>query len=215
MSEASGVPSAPVNLETSLAPVIAQARRSEKTEAVCARAGGRWQLELWGSLPPTWVGSLALHCSGVGIDIAEGRGCRVGVSRWAARFVLKAPRGGPELHAFDFLRMARRRPSGAMTSVMPRLDAFEIVRGAAGIEVSVRGRDEPGFLAGVLQRFALFGMHADRFSVGSEGERAVDWFVVKAVGGRDPAPDSVAALRSALSACLVSRERSALSTLLR
>ncbi|HEU4430786.1 MAG TPA: hypothetical protein VFT98_18640 [Myxococcota bacterium] len=209
------MPTAPVNLEASLAAVIAQARRTEKSEAVCARAGGRWQLELWGSLPPTWAGSLALHCSGVGIDIAEGCACRVGPSRWAARFALKAPRGGPELHAFDFLRMARRQPSGAMSSAMPRLDAFEIVRGAAGIEVSVRGRDEPGFLAGVLQRFALFGMHAERLSVGSEGERAVDWFVVKATGGRDPAPDSVAALRVALNACLAARERSALSTLLR
>jgi hypothetical protein len=209
------VPSAPGNLEASLAPVIAQARRTEKTEAVCARAGGHWQLELWGSLPPTWAGSLALHCSGVGIDIAEGRGCRVGALRWAARFALKPPRGGPELHAFDFLRMARRRPSGAMNSALPRLDTFEIVRSTAGIEVSVRGRDEPGFLAGVLQRFALFGMHADRFVVGSEGERASDWFLVKAIGGRDPAPDSVAALRAALKACVASRERPALSTLLR
>ncbi len=220
MSRARGAP-APVDLEVSLAPVIAQARLSEKTEAVCTRAGERWQLELWGSLPPSWAGSLALHCAGVGIDIVEGSGCRIEAARWAARFVLSPGRGhatpgrgDAELHAFDFLRMARRRPSGAMHAALPRLESFEIVRlpGSGGFEVSVRGFDEPGFLAGVLERFALFGLHADRFIVGSEGELAADWFVLRTTGGRMPSPDSVAALRSALTACLSSSGRARAAT---
>jgi hypothetical protein len=194
-----------LDVEAQLAGLVAQARASTKALARCARSARGVSLEIWGTLPPSWAGSFSLHCFGVGLDIASGLGCRISPAQWAARFELATERPR-DVHAFDFLRMARRKPSGAMHAALPRLDAFTLVRHASGgLAAQVRGRDEPGFLAAVLQRFALFELHPDRFVLGSDGDRAVDAFLLRGASAAEPAPADAAALRRALEDCLPPR----------
>ncbi len=190
--------------EVRLGKALERARSGEQTGFTCEREGKRWRLELWGLLPPHWSGNLSLQCWSAGIDIAEGVAFRVPGARWGAAFWIAPVRGSLDLRPFDFLRMARRRPSATTRAGLPRLDSFEIERPLAGgaLHVSIRGKDEPGFLAALLERFALFALLPDRFVIGSEGDRAVDWFALQAIGGADPSPQSAAALRGALAACL-------------
>lgn len=191
-----------LEIERALAGVIAQARDAKEPSAVCARSATGVRLEIWGTLPAAWSGNLSLHCAGIGLNVDGGMGCRISASQWAARFELSSDRP-VDVHAFDFLRMARGADAGQPRPAVPRLDAFELSRQAGrGLAAAVRGPDQPGFLAAVLQRFALFGLHPERFVLASVGDRAEDSFVLKTVGGADPSSECAAALRSALTACL-------------
>ena len=62
----------------------------------------------------------------------------------------------------------------------------------------------------MLQRFALFDLHAERFVIGGAGARAVDAFVLRGATGAEPSPECVTALRNALAACLPRAARRAL-----
>lgn len=191
-----------LEIEQELAAVIAQARASQEASAMCARSATGVRLEICGTLPPSWSGSLSLHCSAIGLNIESGLGCRISPSKWAARFELSSERP-LDVHAFEFLRMARGSRSSATRSAAPHLESFELVRQPGrGLTAAVRGPDQPGFLASVLQRFALFGLHPDRFVLGSFRGHADDVFLLKTVGGTEPSPECAAALRSALTACL-------------
>ena len=142
----SAEPELDLDVERQLAALVAQARASTKAEARCSRgAGGGVRLEIWGTLPPSWAGSLSLHCCGVGLNIESGLGCRISPAHWAARFELTRPRA-LDVHAFDFLRMARRRPSGATRAALPRLEGFELARQpGGGLLATVRGSTSRAF----------------------------------------------------------------------
>jgi hypothetical protein len=185
--------------------LIDEARATPKAQARCVRSERGARLEIFGTLPISWLANLSLHCCGAGLNIESGLGCRLSVSRWAARFELSSSQRH-DTPGFDFLRMARRESSGATRAAPPRLERFSLTRQpGGGLSVFVSGFDEPGFLAGVLQRFALFGLHPERFTLGSASGLAVDAFVLKSVGGREASPETIVALRGVLTGCVTGR----------
>src|SRR5262245_17985957 len=115
----------------------------------CFREGSAHRVRLWGDLPPAWPGSLSLHVSALGIEIASCDAVRIGVARWAAALLLRAADLRARLPGHDFLRIARRTPR-----FLPRLPepAFQMVLENAledsnVVIAHVTGRDAIGLRA--------------------------------------------------------------------
>ncbi len=164
---------------------LAHGPAPDEAGCVCAPEGDGWRLRIWGSLDPDWAGNLSLQCYAARLDIVDGEACRVRERLWAGSFRLVAEGGAAPPDGFDFLQMARRRPSLPLLQA-PEIASLAIERdpGEPVARVSITGRDQLGFLAHVLGAIAASGlepqhlvlrtttdgMAADRFIVAGEGE---------------------------------------------
>jgi hypothetical protein len=187
-------------IDPTLDAVVERASRAHEAGFDCSVEGAAWRLRLWGPLPPHWAGNLSLHCFAAGIDIQQGDALRLGAGLWAASFVLRGRKPSKRPTGIDFLRMAQRRPTlvpggcaGAIEGAEVSLDA---ARGA--LNVWVRGRDQLGLLAHLLERFAGCGLYPHRMIVRTQAGRIEDWFSLLGVGGGPASPGAAEALRAAL-----------------
>jgi len=133
---------------------------------------------LWGSLPDGWEGNLALHFFALGYSVRSADAVRVSRGHWAARFDVFAVDGRRDEPSGNLLAMARRIPR--LVPALPEPEV-EIVYGESAthprcVYAHVCGRDSIGLLAVLIQRFAVRGLMARRFSLRSEGGEVRDWF---------------------------------------
>jgi len=167
----------------------------------CSPEGEAWRLGIWGKLASGWAGNVSLQCCAARIGIVEGEVLRLRDAMWAGTFLLAAPPGGANPEGFDFLQMARRRPS-----VLPRLPAPEITDIAVEQPadrpwaiVRIAGRDRLGFLAGLLDRIAACELEPQRISLHTTPDGvAHDRFVLRGIDGAPPKAAALARLTQIL-----------------
>lgn len=136
------------------------------------------RLELWGALPRSWAGNLALHAFARQLSIDSADAVETSPRRWAARFhVAQSDAFGQPLEG-DFMQMARRPPR-----FIPALPVSEVV-----IDISqpldesgrviawVHGQDSIGLLAQLLERFDSLGLEPSRFALRTAHGQVRDCF---------------------------------------
>lgn len=159
-----------------------------------------WTLHLWGALPSGWCGNLAIHCFGARISIEEGEARRVGAGRWVGAFRLRPQEAGPE--AFDFVRMAVRRPVLTLDpQALPlrRVHLIPAPREGLPARLSLEAADELGLLARVLGCFEAAGLQPTQLSLTTRAGVAVDDFHLCGRDGGSPRPAELERLRALLS----------------
>lgn len=142
------------------------------------RAGDCHRASLWGALPRSWEGNLALHFFALGYSIRCGDAMRVSGDHWAARFDVVAVHEERDSPSGDLLAMARRVPRLVPPLPEPQVEvSFAHSSEAPGrVYAHVRGRDSIGLLAVLVRRFETRGLTPRRFSLRSAGGEVRDWF---------------------------------------
>ena len=177
--------------------VVARALGEDGAGFECTPCGTFWRLWIWGWFPPNWCGSLSLHCYAARLGVVEADARRVRTSLWAGCFLLAPAAGARSPRAFDFVHMARHRPSGIAHAEPMAIDALRIVGDPASgaARVHVAGPDRIGFLACALERLAFCGLYPHQLSVRTTPDgRAEDVFEVLGIGGTPPLPRALATL---------------------
>jgi hypothetical protein len=131
----------------------------------CSREGDAHHVRLWGSLPPAWVGNLALQTSVLGITILSGDAARIGATRWVASLLLRA--ADPRARSgHDFLRMARRTPRFPPLLLEPvQITLEDGPDGSNVVFAHVTGKDTVGLRAESLRRFAMLSLQPRALSL--------------------------------------------------
>lgn len=154
--------------------------------ARCEPVYGGHRLSLWGRLPARWAGNLALHLSAAGIRIEAGTALRRGREDWSATLLIRASSDAPLLR-YDFETMARREPRSMPDLPRPdvRIATRPDDRRPSGLVARVEGRDAPGLLAVLLDRFRAQGFQPYRFVLSTVDEEVDDRFWLEPI---DAAP---------------------------
>jgi len=155
------------------------------------------RVELRGELPLGWCGNLAAGLSRRQVSITRGSADREGTS-WNAVFEVVSE-AGPLPTDLDYAALALEESAERGAAI--RLESFVLTtprRGAAAVELTVRGPDRTGFLAALLDRLALLGLFPGRISVETVHGMAADTIWLHAVGGLAPTERSIESLREFL-----------------
>jgi len=176
---------------------------------VCRSAGfeldeagaGVFRLEVAGPLPPAWCGHLFAQCAAAGLSVLDGQARRVAPGRWAGAFRVVPIAPGVNVRGFDFAHMARRP-----TRRWARPDALPLGRTVlardpaedGALRVDVEGDDQVGFLASLIERFALFGLYPVRLAVATRDGRVCDRFWLTGAGGTGASEEAERALAETL-----------------
>lgn len=164
-------------------------------------AGGTWTLQLCGALPGAWCGHLAIHCSGAQLSIEQGDARRLGTGRWIGTFLLRPPSDELRPEAFDFVRMALRRPLLVLDpSALPlRRVRVEPPRSAGQPALlSLEADDELGLLARILGCCESAGLRPSRLWLRTRDGTASDRLWLHTLGGGSPEARQLAHLRELL-----------------
>jgi hypothetical protein len=149
----------------------------------CFREGEAYRVRLWGSLPPAWVGNLALQASALGIEMVSGRAARIGDTRWAATIRLRAADPRARLEGHDFLRMARRAPR--FLPLLPELEVQITLddprQGSNVVVAHVTCKNAIGLLAETLRRFDALSLRPRKFSLRTIDNEVDGWFWLERV----------------------------------
>jgi hypothetical protein len=133
----------------------------------CFREGSAYRVRLWGILPASWPGSLALHASVLRIEVVSCDAARIGAAQWAAALLLRGADPRTRLRGYDFLQMARRVPR--LLTGLPEPD-FEIAvdktfEDSSVVVAHVTGRDAFGLRAATLRRIETLSLRPRELSL--------------------------------------------------
>lgn len=190
--------------EAALGAVIQRLREARDAGFACAPEGECFRLEIWGSFPPDWCGSLSLQCYAAKLSVISAEVRRVRASYWAGRFLL-ANAGNESVERLDFVRMATRRPKALLPPGEIVIDDLRIERSkhSDAAEIHLAAPDQLGFLAFVLHHFAFCGLYPHGLVLRTSPDgRIDDCFEVFGVGGTPPSERALATLSSLLSPAL-------------
>jgi hypothetical protein len=162
---------------------------------VAPAGGGTYRVQIEGSFPTGWAGSLSLSLARAHIEIVSGVARKTGPRRWTVAIVVRpqSERAHPE--RVDYLALAHRRhPLG--TAVPIDLTSFAVVAdettGALLLEVT--GPDRIGFLGSLLDRLAGLALFPEDMTIETQDDLALDRFALKAPGGHAPSAEAHQAL---------------------
>lgn len=159
--------------------------------------GSRYTLALNGAFHPEWAASL---CAGLGarrISVERGYARQVQRGIWESSFELRPLDPSVELRAIDYAALARA-PRDRSAGVRPSLTGFELAHDGGALVVTLRGRDEVGFLAGLLGIFSFQMLFVHEMEVGTAGGEVRDRFVLRGFAGTAPGPKERSRLLAAL-----------------
>jgi hypothetical protein len=156
------------------------------------------RVELEGELPLGWLGNLASGLARRGVSIVRGSAERQGTG-WQCSFeVVSEEVDGAHPKDLGFVALAlEEAPEGAGPVVLESF-ILNVPRRSGAVELTVRGRDRPGFLAALLGRLSLLGLYPERISVETVHDAAADTLYLHALGGAAPTPGAIDALREFL-----------------
>lgn len=196
---------------TTLAAVVERAAR-RKREAGCETQSepGGTRVHLWGILPFSWCGHLALHCHVARVNILDVDARHRGHGHWIASLLLEAASPESQIGSRDFLAMARHRPALVPSQPRIELESFDLAGVRAGAapsggsgsgdeesepfaQLRVRARDRLGLLAGVFQAIQACELRPRELWIRTRDGWAEDWIVLESLAGTAP---SVAALEA-------------------
>jgi hypothetical protein len=172
------------------------ARVTGQASQVVEVSRGTARVELKGELPLGWCGNLAGALTRRGVSILRGNADREGTG-WNVVLEVIAEEG-VDPRELDFAALAAE-PHGDAPQSVPRLESFVLTlprRGAP--ELTVRGADRRGFLAGLLDRLAALGLFPSRISVETVHGMAADTLWLQGEGGQPPSDKSIDSLREFL-----------------
>ncbi|MHA7838365.1 MAG: hypothetical protein ACX98W_13000 [bacterium] len=184
-----------------LAAVVERAAIRERAAGCESESeGGRTRVHLWGVLPFSWCGHLALHCHAAGVSILEVDARHVERGRWIASILLESHSPEARVSSRDFLAMARHRPG--LVPMQPRIESLSFDLGEAEREpvarLRLRARDRLGLLAGVLQGILSCDLRPRELWIRTCEGWAEDWIVLESLAGTAPLPEALDALRRRL-----------------
>jgi hypothetical protein len=168
---------------------------------------GHFALEIWGRLPPTWIGALSSGLSRNRISVINGAAKKVKTS-WQAEFeVMPAPLA-TDPNRIDFLELALKGHVAA-PAVTISLDEFLLddnpQKYDGALYLEVKAQDQLGFLGALLNRLAYFTLFPESLIIETVDDRIFDRFWIKGLGGQFPSAASVKTLRQKLESFLVNK----------
>lgn len=185
----------------------------ERLDAIAARAvaeegragctlepqiGGA-RIEIWGALPLTWCGNLALHCHAASVNVVELDARRLARGRWAVSGLLAACSADARIAARDFLAMARHRPALVPSQPRIRIGGFELGEAKQGVApLRVRAQDRLGLLAGLCDAIVSCGLRPRELWIRTRAGWAEDWILLESALGTAPLEASIDALSRSL-----------------
>lgn len=161
--------------------------------------GGTFRVQLEGSFPTGWAGSLSLALARAHIAIVSGVARKTGPRRWTVAIVVRpqSERAHPE--RVDYLALAHRR-SPLDTAVPIDVTSFAVVADdkTGALLVEVKGPDRIGFLGSLLDRLAGLALFPEDMTIETQDDLALDRFALKAPGGHTPSAEAHQALMALL-----------------
>lgn len=165
--------------------------------------GDAFTLDVWGYLPPGWLGRLASGLSHSRIGIVRGKARKATAVTWNSSFQIERA-GEADPLAVDYLALASGRmevpPGSSLVLHDYVLERSRNVEGTLYAEVS--GPDRIGFLVSILKIFSFYSLFPVEMLVETEGGRVFDRFWLKGIGGSVPTPESCRLLKESLDALL-------------
>lgn len=154
-------------------------------------------LTLWGDLGLGWLGRLASAVSRRGITIHSVEAVRRADGSWFGSLKLGTESATIAPNELDYFALcSERRPDGAGAREL-RLERCQVERTASGaLELRLRGADEVGFLACVLDRCEFLGLFPERLKVTTYQGVIDDTLWLRGVAGNEPSLEAERALRA-------------------
>lgn len=164
---------------------------------ITPRGNGTHALELRGTFPPYWVGSLCARLAERRIDVVRGFARQVQPGEWQASFVLRALDPSIDLQLVDYRELALAK-GAALITVKPGIRAFQLEDRGDCLAVSIRAADEVGLLGRLLGVFLFQMLYASELQIETVGGEARDTFVLRGFAGKAPGPEARARLEARL-----------------
>ncbi|HEX8834451.1 MAG TPA: hypothetical protein VF719_09635 [Abditibacteriaceae bacterium] len=150
---------------------------------------GSYELRLQGDLShPHWMAFLFSGLAASQIAVVSGHILRGANLQWDTRLYLDFSQCKTLPENIDYLALAQRKPSITDTKP-PRLGRFNIVRLDNGLEATLEGPDQIGFLGRLFSQVALLGLFPTQITIATIGGRIHDRVVFQGIGGTTPNAD--------------------------
>jgi hypothetical protein len=166
---------------------------------VIKNPGGLHTLNIWGRLPPDWMGNLSSGLSKNRINIISATAKKTKVS-WSAEFEIMPDRFAEDPDKLDFLALAK---SAAHSDAAASLSLEKLVVGEpdtndGALYLEITARDQLGFLGALLGRLAFFSLFPETMIIETTNGRIFDRFWIKGVGGSIPSGSAIKSVRQKL-----------------
>lgn len=173
------------------------------------KSAADYELNLWGRLPPDWIGSLSAGLCQTGINIVSGK-AKKERSLWQAEFSFTAHGGPADVTRIDYLSLAMDNLGGGRAADI-LLDQFvldaDLERHGGALYLEVSARDQLGFLGALINRCAFYALFPETVVIDTVGGKVSDQFWIMGLGGQTPSDRAIDLLRQNLDGCLEKRRR--------
>lgn len=160
---------------------------------------GSFALELSGSFPPEWAGSLCAGLSARRISVERGFAKQVRRGTWESLFVLRPMDPGIKMEQVNYRAIAML-PKRQKAEAKPKISSFKLETKGGALSVSIRAPDELGLLGRLLGSFSFLMLFVHEMQFQTVGREAQDLFVLRGLAGMAPSEEACARLAASLQA---------------
>lgn len=165
-----------------------------------------YELLIKGFLAPGWTGRLTANLAQHRIGIVRGEAEKITASSWHSRFELKAASFATDPAGIDYVALAAAELPYDRT--VAKISLLDIVMEPPGrhdgsLYLQITGVDRLGFLGDLLDYFSMRCLFPVKMTVETLGDRAVDRFWLRGVGGSKPSEGIMLAVRENLEKLLI------------
>lgn len=157
----------------------------------------RFQLGLEGRLEPGWAGRLSNGLAQRNINIVRVEAARKHARHWSSHIDLDFISAKVRPESLDYLALSLE-PAEKQQQEPLVLDDFLLERSGkcdGSLYLEAAGPDRIGCLSALLNTFSLFSLFPAEMLVETQQKRIFDRFWLKGMGGSEPSPEAVAALK--------------------
>lgn len=151
---------------------------------IIPQLSGNHKIEFSGILPLGWASSLAQGLANRKINILSGYARRTSISQWVGEITVDPGRALENVSDIDFTAIINEKPARVHNQIMlTDFSIRECFRANGSVYIEVEGKDQIGFLAGVLKIFLSCCLFPWDFTIKTEGNYIYDKFHLMGTSG--------------------------------
>ncbi len=163
---------------------------------------GTVHLRLWGSLPLGWAGSLTRGLADAGLSVRRAVARRGAGTAWIAAFEIERTSECADPMLVDYLALTTA--AAAARDVDLHVTRHRVEPDASGcVHIEVEAPDQPGFLAGLLERLRFLRLEPIALEIDTGPDGARDRISVRPCEGDRVSPGTLRVLDEVLAGTLL------------